>query len=167
MKKIVKLTESDIVRLVKKVINENKKLIKENPAYLGGMNNDIQNLKAVQWSNQIEVEFKSGYRKNVSVYATIDYDTGFGSLNLMRDKPVTMYDMWGENGGIGADIATGKCDIVGIPACLTRVQLNSNEAYDLTQKLKSGQTFTTYKKGLYAVVDVVGKVQIDLQLTIK
>ena len=29
MKKIVKLTESDIVRLVKKVLNENKKILNE------------------------------------------------------------------------------------------------------------------------------------------
>lgn len=163
MKKIVKLTESDIVRLVKKVLNENKKLITENPAYVGSINSNVETLTAVQWKPQINVAHKNGYKNTVPVKATIS-KAGF---DIMSNKDVNMYNMWGTNdGGIGAQIVTGDCNKVGVPACLSQVELNKSEAYSLTQHLKDFKKFTIVKDNVSADVPGFGKVNVKVTLSI-
>jgi len=163
MKKVVRLNESDIVRLVKKVIVENKKLITENPAYMGKMNNNVENLVAVQWKPEIEVLHKNGHKNRVPVKATISK----GGFDIMSNKNVNMYNMWGTNeGGVGAQIVTGDCGKVGVPACLSQVELNRNEAYSLTQHLKDFKPFTVVKDNVPAEVPGFGKVNVKVTLYI-
>lgn len=163
MKKIVRLTESDIVRLVKKVIVENKKLVTENPAYIGSINNNVQNLKAVQWQPQIEVEHKNGFKNKVNVLATISK----GGFNIMSNKPVNLYDMYGDGkGGVIAQIVTGDCGKIKVPACLSTVQLNQSETYSLSQHLKDFKQFNITKDNVEADIPGVGKVSVKVELKI-
>jgi len=163
MKKVIRLTESDIVRLVKKVLIENKKLIKENPAYVGGINSNVENLVAVQWRPEIEVFHKNGYKNRVPVKATISK----GGFDILSNKDVNMYNMWGTNeGGIGAQIVTGDCGKVGVPACLSQVELSGSEAYSLTQHLKDFKQFTVVKDNVPSEVPGFGKVNVKVTLYI-
>jgi hypothetical protein len=165
MKKVIRLTESDIVRLVKKVLIENKKLLKENPAYVGSVegNFNIENLVAVQWRPEIEVFHKNGYKNKVPVKATISK----GGFDIMSNRDVNMYNMWGTNeGGIGAQIVTGDCGKVGVPACLSQVELTNSETFSLTQYLKDFKQFVVVKDNVPAEVPGFGKVNVKVTLYI-
>lgn len=163
MKKVVRLNESDIVRLVKKVISENKKLIKENPADLRPINSDVVTLKATQWKPEIEATYSNGFKQIKKVKATITK----GGVDVMTDKDVNMYNIWSTNdGGIGAQVVTGECKELGVPKCLTQVSLSKSEAYSLTQHMKDFKPYTVTKENVSATVVILGK-PVETSVTIK
>jgi hypothetical protein len=81
MKKIVRLTESDLIRLVKRVINESKKIV-YNYFKIVNKNNDIIGVGAVEKGSRNEMMiideiFNMGYRPVViSKKEYDDYDEG-------------------------------------------------------------------------------------------
>jgi len=164
MKKVVRLNESDIVRLVKKVISENKKLIKENPADLTKVdsNSAVKVLKAIQWRPEIEATYSNGFKQNKKVKATISK----GGFNIKKDADVNMYDIYTtSDGGIEAKVVTGDCKQVGVPACLTTVKLTKSEAYSLTQYMKDFKPYTI-TKDVQAEVPYYGNTNVTITLTV-
>jgi hypothetical protein len=122
MKKIVRLTESDIVRLVKKVIVENKKMLNEAPvptdsggAYRGHF---VKALEVVQGGKPfLDVIMSDGTRKKYKVTTKLG-DVNFDKVWMSGDKlGVRFYS----GGG-------GKTTDITVPG---------NKTYDLFEKLKN------------------------------
>ena len=77
-----------------------------------------------------------------------------------------MYDIYTtSDGGIEAKVVTGDCRKVGTPACLTKVKLNKNEAYSLTQHMKDFKPYTITKE-VEADVPFYGKTNVTITLTV-
>jgi len=77
MKKIIRLTESELINVVKKVIEENKK--GDTMSYFEGKGNDIQKsvLSAVKFAvNPYRIRNHSNYFKQVCEYVWMDVEWG-------------------------------------------------------------------------------------------
>jgi uncharacterized protein Usg len=85
MKKIIRLTESDLINVVKKVIEENKK--EDNRIYFQRRGNEIQKsvLSAVKYAvNPYRIRNHSNYFKQVCEFVWMDVDWG-NELPSKRD----------------------------------------------------------------------------------
>lgn len=136
MKKVVRLTESDIVRLVKKVISENKKMINEAPqinidwgnAYKG---HTVQSLNVVTGGQPyLEFILRDGRRQKYKV------DTRLGNVNFKN--------LWMNGGKLNVEFYSGG------GGKTTTVEVPDNKTYDLFEKMKSfPQNFELVSDNVY------------------
>jgi hypothetical protein len=122
MKKIVRLNESDIVRLVKKVINENKKMLNEAevPIDSGGayQGHSVDALEVVQGGKPfLDVVMSDGTKKRYKV------TTKLGDVNF--DK------VWMSGDKLGVRFYSGS------GGKTTDITIPGNKTYDLFEKLKN------------------------------
>jgi hypothetical protein len=120
MAKIIRLTESELVRLVKKVISEKKKMLSES-ATVNGTKVDVLggglSTTAKGVNQKYSINVKCG--KNV-----------LGAFVSVYTGPISLSSLWdGKDGGIGGKDNTGK--VFSIP---------SGKAKSLVQQMISGDS---------------------------
>jgi hypothetical protein len=133
MKKIVRLNESDIVRLVKKVISENKKMLNEAPQIdiaKGGQyqGHSVKSLNVVTGGKPfLEVIMNDGSRKTYKVTTALG-DVNFKNINM-------------DGGNLVVDFYSGE------KGASTQQVIDGNKTYELFEKLKGKPSKATIPSG--------------------
>jgi hypothetical protein len=139
MKKVVRLNESDIVRLVKKVIIENKKMLKEDA--------DIQGHK---WSvsNDGKLLF-NGMKFNIKVDAT---KLGVSVYN----GPIVLKNMWDSGNDVAMVDNTGK-----------QFTVPKNVLYNVAETIKKGGNYygKDYADGKVKIGGIEASGAVKFQVT--
>ena len=139
MKKVVRLNESDIVRLVKKVIIENKKMLKEDA--------DVQGHK---WSvsNDGKLLF-NGMKFNINVDAK-----KFGVS--VYNGPIVLKNMWDSGSDVAMVDNTGK-----------QFTVPKNILYNVAETIKKGGNYygKDYSDGKVKVGGVEAEGSVKFQVT--
>lgn len=138
MKKVVRLTESDIVRLVKKVIVENKRMLKEDADVLGH-----------KWSVTPDGKLLFNNMKfNVNVDAT-----KFGVS--VYNGPIVLKNMWDSGDSVAMVDNTGK-----------QFTVPKNVLYNVAENIKQGGNFygKNYSDGKVKIggVEAEGSVKFNV-----
>lgn len=133
MKKVVRLTESDIVRLVKKVINENKRMLNEAPQINvsdGGeyQGHTVKSLNVVKGGEPyLEVIMSDNSRKKYLV------TTALGNVNFKNIKM--------DGGNLVVDFYSGS------GGASTQQVIDGSKTYELLEKLKYKPSKATIPSG--------------------
>lgn len=135
MKKVVRLTESDIVRLVKKVIIENKRMLNETPQInvdWGGQyqGHTVKSLNVVRGGEPyLEVIMRDGSKKTYKV------TTKLGNVNF--DK------IWMDGDKLGVSFYSGA------GGKTTSTVIPGNKTYELLERLKYKPGYHEIESGSY------------------
>jgi hypothetical protein len=91
MRKVVKLTESDLVRIVKRVINENRIISESLSIDIGAENNELK-IATSKSKKVLNISKNEKYQKNKHSVITVTNDKGvkFDYLVYLLGKPFNM-----------------------------------------------------------------------------
>jgi hypothetical protein len=140
MKKIIRLTESDLTRIIKRVIEEQKENLNES-AVINGIT-----INGGMFLNTLVGDIKNNYKVTVDCGKTV-----LGLYVPVYSGPVVIEKLWnGKDGGIAGSDNTGKV-----------FKLSKEKSVSLATKMKSGDgTINTYGTGTIANVEGACKVKL-------
>ena len=141
MKKIIRLTESDLTRIIKRIIQEKKSLVNES-ATIGGVK--------IETSNGGLATSISG---DVNKY-TISVNCGkevFGAFVSVYTGPIKLSSIWDKDGGIGGKDNTGKL-----------FSISQSKAANLVKQMKDGKTIIN-SEGEGTISGITGKCYVTLK----
>jgi hypothetical protein len=140
MKKIIKLTEADLTRIIKRVIEEQKETISES-AVINGIT-----INGGMFLNTIVGNLKNNYKVTVDCGKTV-----LGVYVPVYSGPVVIEKLWnGKDGGIAGSDNTGKV-----------FKLAKEKSVSLATQMKDGAgTIKTSGTGTIAGIDGACKVTL-------
>jgi hypothetical protein len=138
MSKIIRLTESDLVKLVKRIIEEQKistnKLL-ENPAELTNGKNCVQQIRKLYGANGFKV---SGIFGDGELHSMVlKYERMLKGMSLPESATIELIDTkYGENFIISSQISSGGFNKGG-QARSTKLDLKTKQLFDRRYKVSS------------------------------